>query len=90
MNTYIHDHEIICVEGTLNMLLPAHPLSKIFWSTFQNYLFLVLLKEILIIVTRGVSHRGLAIYIKKYPKAKEELWKVKYFNMKKYNLQKLL
>jgi hypothetical protein len=22
---YIHDHEIICVEGTLNMILPAHP-----------------------------------------------------------------
>jgi hypothetical protein len=21
---YIHDHEIICVEGTLNMILPAH------------------------------------------------------------------
>jgi hypothetical protein len=25
-----------------------------------------------------VPHRGLAIYIKKYPKAKEELWKLKY------------
>jgi hypothetical protein len=39
---------------------------------------------------RGVSHCGLAIYIKKYPKAKEELWKLKYFNMQKYNLQKIL
>jgi hypothetical protein len=30
-----------------------------------------------------------AIYIKKYLKAKEEkLWKFKYFNMKKYNLHK--
>jgi hypothetical protein len=27
--------------------------------------------------TRGVSHRGLAIHIKKYLKAKEELWKLK-------------
>jgi hypothetical protein len=27
--------------------------------------------------TRGVSHYGLAIYIKKYLKAKEELWKLK-------------
>jgi hypothetical protein len=27
--------------------------------------------------TRGVSHRGLAISIKKYLKAKEELWKLK-------------
>jgi hypothetical protein len=40
--------------------------------------------------TRGVSQCGLAIYIKKYLKAKEELWKLKYFNMQKYNLQKIL
>jgi hypothetical protein len=36
--------------------------------------------------------RGLAIYIKKYVKAKKrkkELWKLKYFTMQKYvNLQK--
>jgi hypothetical protein len=38
--------------------------------------------------TRGVSRNcGLAIYIKKYLKAKEELWKLKYFTMQKYNLQ---
>jgi hypothetical protein len=38
-----------------------------------------------------VSDCGLAIYIKKYLKAKEEeLWKFKYFTMQKYNLQKLL
>ncbi len=35
-------------------------------------------------VTRGVSHCGLAIYVKTYFKAKEELWKLKYFNMQKY------
>jgi hypothetical protein len=35
-----------------------------------------------------VSHYGLAIYIKKYLKAKEELWKFKIFTMQKYNLQK--
>ncbi len=41
--------------------------------------------------TRGVSHCGLAIYSsKKYLKAKEELWKLKYFTMQKYNLQKIL
>jgi hypothetical protein len=35
-----------------------------------------------------VSHCDLAIYIKKYLKAKEEeLWKLKYFTMQKYNLQ---
>jgi len=37
---------------------------------------------------KGVSHYGLAIYITKYLKAKEELWKFKYFTMQKYNLQK--
>jgi hypothetical protein len=35
-----------------------------------------------------VSHRVLAIYIQKYLKAKGELWKLKYFTMQKYNLQK--
>jgi hypothetical protein len=35
-----------------------------------------------------VSHHGLAIYIKKYLKAKEELWELKYFTMQKDNLQK--
>jgi hypothetical protein len=38
--------------------------------------------------TRGVSHCGLAIYIKKYLKAKEEWWKFKYFTMQKHDLQK--
>jgi hypothetical protein len=37
-----------------------------------------------------VSHCALAIYIKNYLKAKEELWKLKYFSMQKYNLQKVL
>jgi hypothetical protein len=40
------------------------------------------------ILTKGVSHYGLAICIRKYLKAKEELWKLKYFTMQKYNLQK--
>jgi hypothetical protein len=31
-------------------------------------------------VTRCVSHYGLAIYMKKYLKAKEELWKLKYIS----------
>jgi hypothetical protein len=33
--------------------------------------------------TRGMSQHGLAIYMKKYLKAKEELWKLKYFTMQK-------
>jgi hypothetical protein len=38
------------------------------------------------IQTKGVSHCGLAIYIKK---AKEELWKLKYYiTMQTHNLQK--
>jgi hypothetical protein len=37
---------------------------------------------------RGVSYYGLATYIKKYLKPKEELWKLRYFNMQKFNLQK--
>jgi hypothetical protein len=40
--------------------------------------------------TTGESDCGLAIHIKKYLKAKEELWKLKYITMKKYNLQKIL
>ncbi len=32
------------------------------------------------LLTRGVSHCGLAIYIKKYLKVKEELWKFKIFH----------
>ncbi len=41
--------------------------------------------------TRGVSrYYGVAIYIKKYLEAKEELWKLKYFTMQKYNLQKIV
>jgi hypothetical protein len=33
--------------------------------------------------TRGMSHFGLAIYIKTYVKAKEELWKLKIFQTSK-------
>ncbi len=37
--------------------------------------------------TRGV-HCGIGIYIKKYLKANEEIWKLAYFTMQKQNLQK--
>jgi hypothetical protein len=40
--------------------------------------------------TRGVLHSGLAICSEKYLEAKEELWKLKYFNAQKHNLQKFL
>jgi len=42
------------------------------------------------IETRGVSHCGLVIYIKRCLKAKEELWKLKYFTMQKCNLRRIL
>jgi hypothetical protein len=42
------------------------------------------------IKTRGVSQSSLAIYIKMYLRAKEELWELKYFIKQKYNLQKIL
>jgi hypothetical protein len=37
-----------------------------------------------------MSHYGLAIHIKMYLKAKEELRKLKYFTVQRYNLQKIL
>jgi len=46
-------------------------------------------KKIIIREQGGVSHFGLAIYIEKYLRAKEELWKFKYFTMQKYNLKKI-
>jgi hypothetical protein len=38
---------------------------------------------------KGCVTCGLAIYIKTYLKAKEELSKLKYFTMQKYNLQQI-
>jgi hypothetical protein len=40
-------------------------------------------------LTRGASQCGLAIYIKQFINAKEELWKLKYFTIQKYNLPKI-
>jgi hypothetical protein len=40
-------------------------------------------------MNKGVCHTvALPFTFKKYLKAKEELWKLKYFTMQKYNLQK--
>ncbi len=41
-----------------------------------------------ILKNKGCVHCGLAIYIKKYLTAKEELWRLKYFTMQTNNLQK--
>jgi hypothetical protein len=40
--------------------------------------------------TKGVSHCDLAIYIKKYLDAKEELGKLKYIITQKYDFGKIL
>jgi hypothetical protein len=43
------------------------------------------------LIQQGVCHTvALPFYSKKYLKAKEELWKLKYFTMQKYNLQNIL
>jgi hypothetical protein len=56
--------------------------KKFPWSVEDNALKTIIKKK-------GVSYCGLSIYIKMYLKAKEELWKFKYFTMQKYNLQKI-
>jgi hypothetical protein len=40
--------------------------------------------------TFGPTAQATLVYIKKYLKPKEELWKLKYFTMQKYNIQKIL
>jgi hypothetical protein len=40
------------------------------------------------LTSSSVKTRGVPFTLKKYLKAKEELWKLKYFTMPKYNLQK--
>ncbi len=57
---------------------------------FQNWKSIFIAFVVFGTMTRCVSHHGLAIYIKKYLKAQEELWKLKYFTVQKYNLQKIL
>jgi hypothetical protein len=42
------------------------------------------------VLTLGPRAQATLVYIKKYLKAKEELWKLKYFTRQKYNLQKIL
>jgi hypothetical protein len=46
----------------------------------------IMASSYLIANKEGVSRCGLAIYIKIDLKAKEELWKLKYFTMQKHNL----
>jgi hypothetical protein len=61
------------------MIKPSMPRQGL-----QVMLFLVILDEFSCLFPREdkrVSHHGLAIYIQKYLKAKQDLWKLKYFTM---------
>jgi hypothetical protein len=40
------------------------------------------------IMKQGVCHNVTLPFIKKYLKTKKELWKLKYFTMQKYSLEK--
>jgi hypothetical protein len=91
------DDEPTCLQGQEDQVtiimtkLPTkrNSIPKIGYHYFWPGLTALLKNTLPIENKGGVSHYGLAIYIKKYLKAKEELWKLKYFTMQKiYNLQK--
>jgi len=96
VNVYIKhlkDDFIILVEFEMvahvmnNQLHLIFEMNNFFWNVTSrglHYSYLVSKCH----ETRDVSHYALAIYIKIYLKAKEELWKFKYFTMKKYSLKK--
>jgi hypothetical protein len=88
-------------RGTLAMILKTCyyycsccTLHQLMIHKHYNILIIVVLVVSFIIETktRGVSHCGLAIYIKKYLKAKRRIMKTQifYFTMQEYNLQKIL
>ncbi len=74
MNTLREGSTDFSFQNPQTQILKPHGLEDIAVTNKQN--------------KGGVSLCGLAIYIKKYLKAKEQLWKFKYFTMKKYNLKK--
>jgi hypothetical protein len=76
---------IIWIKGRLPPSLP--PISKKSASKFSDLASNKFMKGN---VNKGWSVTRWPIYIKKYFKAKEELWKLKYFSMQKCNLQKIL
>ncbi len=88
LDTYMVAHNIIKHSKVLPLCIWKHLPSRRFLhrlkDPFAGHM------QTFPLWTRGVSHYGLAIYIKKYIKAKEEVWKLKYFTMQKYNLQKIL
>jgi hypothetical protein len=76
----------ICIYSQLASFWLVVNFSKSSNAFYMSWYWMKLISR----KTRGVSHCGLAIYMKRYLKAKEELWKLKYFTMQKYILQKIL
>jgi len=68
-----------CGKNRIIMIKPSMPRQGL-----QVMLLLVILDEFFCLFPREdkrVSHHGLPIYIQKYLKAKQDLWKFKYFKM---------
>jgi hypothetical protein len=83
----VHNMEItIIMRCTIFTLLMHYHIEALTLIDRLEYIKIILMIK----RTRGVSHYGLAIYMKKYLEAKDELWKLKYFTMQKYSLQKIL
>jgi hypothetical protein len=51
-------------------------------------MIIIILRDMYTKVKQGVCHTMALPFTLKYLKAKEELWKLKYFIMQKYNFQK--
>ncbi len=80
-NRKLHQHHVLLhfIEHPTNIRLIQQP------HLYMNAMHFCSSSQ-----TRGLSHCGLAIYMKTYLKAREELWKLKYFTMQKHNLHKIL
>jgi hypothetical protein len=52
-------------------------------------MMMIILIDMYTKVKQGVCHTVALPFTLKYLKAKEELWKLKYFIMQKYNFQKI-
>jgi hypothetical protein len=52
-------------------------------------MIIIILRDMYTKAKQGVCHSVALPFTLKYLKAKEELWKLKYFFMRKYNSQKI-
>jgi hypothetical protein len=77
-----------CSSSKMLMIFEKHNCFKVLLNLRLFNLLIMLTEKKDWELTRGVSCCGLAIYIKKYLKAKEELWKLKYFTMQNIIVKK--